>query len=144
MPVVENLRLGDMAKGDPVPEAVYHARIVKTEERKSEPSVKNPDPYPYLNVDYVISGDSPEEFHGRHVFENLTYAPGKNFALRQLAVACFGEQEDFDVLEAIRSNAFVDQELLIAVGVEPARTDKDTGKTYEARNNVTKRMPLGA
>lgn len=144
MPILEGLRLGDMAKGDPIPEAVYHVRIAKTEEKTSDPSEKNPDPYPYLNVDYVVSGGSPEEYHGRHVFENLTYAPGKNFALRQLATAVFGENEDLDVLEVIRNGGFVDQELLIAVSVEKERTDKTTGKTYQARNNVTKRMALTA
>lgn len=144
MPVVEGLRLGDMAKGgDPVPEAIYHVRIAKTEEKVSEPNDKNPDPYPYLAVTYVVTGGSPEEYHGRHIFENLTYAPGKNFALRQLAEAV-GLSEDDDVLEAIRTGAFIDQELQIAVSIEKEREDKKTGKKYEARNNVRKRMQLAA
>ena len=132
-----------MAKGEPIPESVYHVRVVKADLRTSAPSDKNPDPYPYLNVDLVVSGDSPEEFHGRHVFTFCTLEPGKNFSLRQLAVAVFGEDEDLDIMEKIQEGAFVDAELLAAVGIQKAGKGGD-GKHYEARNNVKKLMPLKA
>jgi hypothetical protein len=139
VPIVESLRLGDMAKSEPVPEAVYRVRIGKVEEKVAEPTEKNPDPYPYAEIHFVIQ--EPEEYLGRHVFDMCTYAPGKNFALRQLGEA-LGLTEDDDMLELIRSGQLVDQELQIAVSVEKARKDPRTGKQYDARNRVTKRMPL--
>ena len=140
MPILENLRLGDMAKGEPLPEGVYHVRINKAEERIN---AEKPDAFPYLNVDYVVCGGSPEEHHGRHVFENCTYEPGKNFSLRQLATAVFGEDDDLDVIEVIREGKFSDAELQVAVAIDKEGKGKD-GKFYAARNSVKKRLPLRA
>jgi hypothetical protein len=141
VPIVESLKLGEMAKSEPVPEAIYKARIGKVAEKVSEPSDKNPDPYPYAEIHYIIQ--EPEEFLGRHVFDMCTYAPGKNFALRQLGEA-LGLGEDDDMLDLIRTGSLVDQELQIAVAIEKARKDPKSGATYEARNRVMKRMPLTA
>jgi len=141
MPIVESLRLGDMAKGEPVPESVYHVRIAKAELKTAAASDKNPDPYPYLSVALVITGDSPEEFHGRQVFTFCTLEPGKNFSLRQLAVAVFGEDEELDIMEVINEGRFVDGELLAAVGIQKAGKGAD-GKWYEARNQIKKFLPL--
>jgi hypothetical protein len=146
MPIVEGLKFGDLATNVPIPEAVYHVRIAKTEIRTAEPSEREPDPYPYVSVAYSVMGQSPEEYHGRQIFENATLAPSKNFSIRQIIVAVFGGADqvdpDLDVVEYIRNGGLVDQELLIAVGIEKAREFK--GKKYEARNNVTKRMPVTA
>jgi hypothetical protein len=139
----ESMRLGDMAKGEPVPEGVYHARVGSMEQRTTEPSEKNPDPWPYLMVSYIIMGGSPEEFHGRRVFDMLTLDPKNNFKLRQLAVAVFGEDEELDVMEKIRENAFIDAELQLATTVDKAGKGKD-GKYYEARNRVSKVLALTA
>ena len=143
MPVVENLRLGEMAKGEVIPEGVYHVRIAKHERKVSQPSPENPDPWPYEAFTYVITCSAPEEFHGRHVFENCTYAPGKNFSLRQVGEA-LGYGEDTDLLPILEAQGLIDGELLIAVGIEKEREDKKTGKTYPERNNVKKRMALNA
>jgi len=147
MPIVEGLKFGDLATNVPIPEAVYHVRVLKTEIKTAEPSAKEPDPYPYVNIAYVVTGQSPEEYHGRQVFENATLAPGKNFSIRQVVSAIFGGPDqvdpELDVVEYIRSGGMVDGELLIAVGIEKERTAPN-GKKYEARNNVTKRLPVQA
>jgi hypothetical protein len=143
MPIVESLRLGDMAKGEPVPESIYHVRILKADLKTAQPSDKNPDPYPYLSVALVITGDSPEEHHGRQVFTFCTLEPGKNFTLRQLATAVFGEDEDLDIMEVISEGRFVEAELLAAIGIQKAGKGAD-GKHYEARNQVKKFLPLQA
>jgi hypothetical protein len=142
MPLVEGLRLGDMSKGEVLPEGVYHVRIAKAEEKIAQPSESNPDPYPYLNLDYVVTGSSPEEFHGRHVFEMCTYKPGGNFALRQVAEAA-GADEDADILRWVKEGTFIDRELLVAVKVEKEGKGKD-GKWYPERNRVVKRLALDA
>lgn len=139
----ESMRLGDMAKGEPVPEGVYHCRVASMEQRTTEANEKNPDPWPYLMVSYAVTGGSPEEYHGRRVFDMLTLDPKNNYRLRQLAVACFGEDDDLDVMDKIRTNGFIDAEVQVAVVVEKAGKGKD-GKFYEARNRVTKTLSLEA
>lgn len=149
MPVVDaGRKIGDMAKSEPLPDGIYHVRIDKTEEKRSEPSQANPDPWPYIATEYTVCGGSPEEFHGRKFFENMTVAPGKDFTLRQLSEAIgLGEDDEIYVVEGegqpavFQHHLFFEKELLVAVTTEKAGKGKD-GKHYEARNKVTRRMPL--
>src|SRR5690348_3332782 len=99
--------VGDMTKSEPLPEGVFHIRVNKAEVRMpSEPFKKNPDGsqgeenYPYINYDYVVTGDSPEEFHGRHVFEIGTLKPGATFVNRQVCEAA-GFSEDTTMADAL-------------------------------------------
>jgi hypothetical protein len=133
-----------MSKGEPVPEGIYHVRIAKITMKTPEPKEKNPDPWPYFNLDFVIAADprTPEELQGRHVFDINTLEPGKNFAARQLAVAVFGDADDeLDVIEKFTEGAFQDAELQIAVKVQKEGKGAD-GKWYDARNQVAKRMAI--
>lgn len=145
-------RVGDMTKSEPLPEGVYHIRVVKAEVRepKEATNQKGEESFPYVNYDYVVCGDSPEEFHGRHVFEIGTLKPGATFVNRQVLEAA-GFDEDTTLADALPE--LPDREFLVALTID-GKFDKATGKWegkkgadgkwYEARNKVTKRMALGA
>lgn len=152
-------KVGDMTKSGYFPEGVYHVRIAKAELKEPEHEYKqNPDGtpnlnepnYPYINYDYVLCGSSPEELHGRHVFEVGTLKPGATFVNRQVLTAV-GHDDDTTLAEALPT--LPDSELLIAVSID-GKYNKKTGewegqkgkdgKFYEPRNKVTKRMALDA
>lgn len=139
-------KVGDLTKSETVPEAVYHVRVVKAEIRQpsAETVAKNmregKESYPYINWDLVVTGASPEEFHGRRLFDIGTLKPGGTFVNRQYLQA-MEFADEVTIREALPN--VVDRELLVAVTVQPAGKGAD-GKEYEARNRITKRMPLSA
>ena len=142
MPIVENMRVGDLPKGDPVPEGIYRLRVVKVDRKVPEKTQKDPDPYQYYVIYNAICADEniPEEFHGRYVFDQMGPDPRGAWKLRQLAGA-LGYDEDFDIIAALDGNALVDAEYNAMVAIEKEKTGKD-GKHYDARNVITKRMGL--
>jgi hypothetical protein len=148
--------VGDMTKNEPLPEGVYHVRVVKAElkqptvEKMAEKEKEGKEAFPYINYDYVVTGDSPEEFHGRRIFEIGTLQPGATFVNRDVLSAC-GFDDDVSLRDALPE--LPNRELLLGVTIEgvwnaerkiwEGKKGKD-GKFYEARNKVTKRLPLGA
>jgi hypothetical protein len=139
--------VGDMTKSEPVPEGVYHCRVNKSEVKApKQPTKVNQKTkevetsFPYVNWDYVITGGSPEEYHGRHFFEVGTLKPGATFVNRNVLEA-LGFEEDVTLRDALPECP--DRELLIAVIVEPEGLGAD-GKWYPARNKIVKRLPLAA
>jgi hypothetical protein len=143
--------VGDMTKSEPLPEGVYHCRVAKAEikhpkdpyKKKADGSfdLENPN-FPYVNYDYVVTGGSPEEYHGRHVFEIGTLKPGATFVNRQVMEAC-GFSDDTTLGEALPELNTGNRELLLALAVEAEGKGKD-GKWYPARNKIAKRLPLSA
>ena len=76
-------RMGDMPKGEPVPEAVYHIRCDKAEFKTTGAGSKNPGA-PMCAAQFTIFGpEEAEEFHGRKVFENLMLSGEGMFRTRQ-------------------------------------------------------------
>jgi len=72
----------------------------------------------------------------------LSTRAGNTFNLRQLTEAVGLGDDDYDILAGIENGDFLERELLIAVNTQKERTDKKTGKHYDARNGVTRRMAL--
>jgi hypothetical protein len=143
MPITESMRLGDMSTGEPIPEGVYPVRIAKVEIRRPDPTDKNPDPYEYASVQFVVIAhpDVDEVLHGRYIFDNPSFAPNANHRLRKLTEAVFGKDEDIDVVDSIKSGRFENAEVLASVVIQKAGKGKD-GKYYEAKNNIVKYLPL--
>jgi hypothetical protein len=133
-------RLGDMPKGDPVPEGNYHLRLDKASFKETGKNSKAPGT-PMAECEFTIFGPAEaEEFHGRKVFENLMLSGEGLFRTRNLLEAA-GLGDDF-LLED------TDQLLKLEVGavvqIEPERPDpKDPTKKYQARNKVKKFVPIG-
>lgn len=150
--------VGDMTKNEPLPEGVYHVRVTKAEvvqptvEKVRGKAAEGKEAFPYVNYEYTVTGDSPEEYHGRKVFEVGTLQPGATFVNRSVLTAC-GFEEDVTLRDALPELKTGTREFLAALTVDGEWDDnakewkgkkgKD-GRFYEPRNKVTKRMPLGS
>jgi hypothetical protein len=131
-------KLGDMPKGEPLPEALYHLRVDKVEFKKTGPNSKKPGS-PMAEVQLTVFGPAEvEEFHGRKVFENFMLSGEGMFRTRQFLEAA-GAAEDF-VLED--TDQLLGMEVGAVVQVEPSRRDPETGQEYSARNKVQRYLPL--
>jgi hypothetical protein len=123
-------RLGDMPKGEPLPEAVYHVRLDKAEFKLSAEK-KNP----MASCQFTVFGpDEAEEFLGRKIFENLMLTGEGMFRTRQLLEQT-GETDDF-VLED--TEQLIGREVGAVVQVEKERKDATTGEVYGARNKIAR------
>jgi hypothetical protein len=155
-----NQTVGDLTKNVPLAEGVYHVRLAKKEYVVPKPPVPGApveyekdgvtpkEKFPYYNLQWVVTGDSPEESHGRMLFEIASLKPGATFTLRQIAEA-IGMPEDANVFVAVENNvpilneAFNDCECLLVVAIQAEGKGKD-GKWYAERNAIKKHMPLGS
>src|SRR5688572_16844105 len=85
-PLPTSFKGEDAKAGDPVPSGTYAADLRKVEAfdpDSARAAGKNTQAqYPSLRVDWVITDDG--EFLGRHIFDNLILAAGKNFMMRRL------------------------------------------------------------
>jgi len=130
-------RMGDMPKGEPVPEGTYHLRCDKSTYKTTGPNSKSPGS-PMAECQLTIFGpDEAEEFHGRKIFENFMLSGEGMFRTRQfLEAAGWG---DNDVLDD--TDKLVSLEVAAVVTIDEARTGED-GKAYPARNRVAKYQPI--
>jgi len=127
-------KLGDMPKGEPVPEGIYHIRCDKATYKTSKEKG-----LPMAEVQLTIFGpDEAEQHHGRKLFENLMLSGEGMFRTRQLLEAA-GNDEDF-VLED--TDQLVGIECAAVVQVEKERKDPESGQVYSARNKVARFMPI--
>jgi hypothetical protein len=119
----------------PLPEGWYSATITKTDIRSySDNSGK------YMSARFDITGPTHQ---GRVVFSNITIKHndsekeerGRRY-LGDLMRAC-------GLNRVTDTDQFVGGNLSIKLGVTEARTDKNTGKTYEAGNSVKAFKPSG-
>lgn len=131
-------RLGDIPKGEPVPEGVYHLRCDKAtlqivkEGKKSAGAAM-------ANCELTIFGpQDQEQYHGRKIFENFMLAGDGMFRVRQFLEGA-GKDEDF-VLED--TDALISLEVGAVIGVDAERKDPTTGQVYSARNRVKKFLPI--
>src|SRR5262245_1414315 len=92
-----NQEVGDLTKTELLPDGVYHARLTKAEfrfpeapkagqeeeidEKTGEPKEK----WPYYNFTFTLTGETPEELHGRNLWVVATLKPKATFVLRQIA-----------------------------------------------------------
>jgi hypothetical protein len=131
------VRVADMPKGEPLPEAIYHIRADKAEFKKSKEKGN-----PMASVQFTVFGpDEAEEFHGRKLFENLMLSGEGMFRTRQLLEAA-GHDEDF-VLED--TDQLVGLEVQAVVQVEKERKNPDNPtEVYPARNKIARFQSLGA
>jgi hypothetical protein len=142
-------KVGDMTKSEPLPEGVYHVRIGKAvvthpkQSTKKDKSGQDVQTYPYVNWDLVVTGDSPEEFHGRHTFDMGSLKPGATFTNRQYLEA-LGYGEDVTLGEALPEINAGNSELLVGLVVEPEGISPADNKWYPARNKITRRLKLGS
>jgi hypothetical protein len=112
----------------PLPEGWYSATITKTDVRNYNENAGQ-----YMSVRFDITGPTHQ---GRVVFSNITIKhndserenKGRSH-LGNLMRAC-------GLNRVTDTDQFVGGNLSIKLGVTEARTDKVTGKTYEAGNNV--------
>lgn len=145
MAIRESLKLGETDKTNTIPDGIYHVRIASIEKKISEEKTNDKgevqEPEAYIMASYAVCGGSPEEWHGRRVFEMLSLRPGNTFQIRQLTQAVGITDDEYDILAGIENGDFLEREFLAAVATEKERKGKD-GKIYEARNKVTRRMPL--
>lgn len=131
-------RLGDMPKGEPVPEAVYHIRCDKAVLKETGAGSKNPGA-PMAECTFTIFGPADaEEFHGRKVFENLMLSGEGMFRLHQL-LEVTGEDDDF-ILED--TDQLLGRECAAVIQVEPERKDPQSGKYYAPRNRIARFLSL--
>lgn len=131
-------RIGDMPKGEPVPEGTYHLRIDNAKYKVSGKNSKNPGT-PMMECEITVFGPPEQEQHvGRKVFENLMLAgPGLPRTRQMLEAA--GKDEDF-VLDD--TDQLIGLEFAALVQVEPERTDPGTGQKYEARSRIKRYFSL--
>jgi hypothetical protein len=130
-------RMGDMPKGEPVPEGIYHIRCDKASYKVTGQAAKNPGT-PMAEIQFVIFGpEEAEEFHGRKLFENFMLAGEGMFRTRQYLEAT-GENEDF-VLED--TDQFLQRECAAVVQVQAAGKGPD-GKDHPARNRVARFLAI--
>jgi hypothetical protein len=126
-------RMGDMPKGEPVPEGLYYLRCDKAEFKLSKEKPGGKGKEPMAEVTFTIFGpDEQEQYHGRKLFENFMLAGEGMFRTRNFIEAA-GEDEEF-VLED--TEWFVGQEVAAHVQIEQARVVD--GKQVDARNKVKK------
>jgi len=127
-------RLGDMPKGEPVPEGVYHVRVDKSEYKESKEKKT-----PMANLEMTIFGPSDaEEYHGRKLFDLLMLSGEGMFRTRQLLEAS-GEGDDFTLDD---TDQLIGREIGVVVTTEKERKDPNTGQTYAARSKVARYVPI--
>lgn len=141
--------VGDMTKSEVLPEGVFHVRIGKAEVRPpKEPTKKNAKTgeietkFPYVNWDLVVTGRSPEELHGRHLYDIGSLKPGATFTNRQYLEA-LGFSEETTLKEALELINSGEYELLVGVAIQKEGEGPD-GKWYPEKNKITRRLPLEA
>lgn len=130
-------RVGDMPKGDPVPEGVYHLRLEKATYKTTGQASKNPGA-PMAECQFVIFGpEEAEEYVGRKIFENFMLSGEGMFRTRQFLTSS-GADDDF-VLED--TDQLQDRECAGVVQVQEESKGAD-GKLYPARNKIARFMPI--
>ena len=124
-------RLGDMPKGEPLPEGIYHVRLDKAEYKTSKEKQN-----PMAAVQFTVFGpEDQEQYHGRKLFENLMLSGEGMFRTRQLLEAS-GESDDF-VLED--TEQLLNREVAAVVQLEKERANPDKpGENYPARNKIAR------
>jgi len=128
-------RMGDMPKGEPVPEAVYHARIDKADYKLSQEKQN-----PMAELMLTIFGPAEaEEYIGRKLFDNLMLTGEGMFKTRQLLEAS-GEDDDF-LLED--TEQLLGREVGVVVQMEKERPDpRNPGKNFPQRNKIARYIPI--
>src|SRR5688500_17733816 len=110
--------VGDMPKGEPVPEGVYHLRSDKVGYKESKAKKT-----PMAEVQWTIFGPTEaEEFHGRKIFENLMLAGEGMFKTRQVLVAA-GKDEEYVLQD---TDDLLNIEVAGVVSVEKERSNPET------------------
>jgi hypothetical protein len=121
-------RLGDMPKGEPVPEGIYHIRCDAAGYKESRQKAT-----PMAECTFTIFGpEDAEPFHGRKLFENMMLAGEGMFKTRQFLSAT-GEDDDY-VLED--TDSLVGRECAAVVVVQKERKDPETGQVFDPRNQI--------
>jgi hypothetical protein len=137
MVMIPAQRLGEMPKGEPVPEGIYHIRCDKVTYKTTGPASKNPGT-PMAECQFTIFGpEEAEEFHGRKVFDNMMLAGEGLFRTRQFLEAT-GEDADFSLED---TDQLVERECAAVIGIEPERKGED-GKSFSARNRIARYMAI--
>jgi hypothetical protein len=140
MPLPQNLAGGEVKGSDPVPAGTYKGRLAKIEafdpDEARAQGKKTDAQHASLRPDWVIQDEG--EMFGRHIFDNLTLAPGKAFMLRKFldAIAWPDDKPVFEDGVFVGKSDMLDAQVILVVEVEAERTDPNTGNTYEARNRV--------
>jgi|SRR6186997_365471 hypothetical protein len=130
--IPNSARMGDMPKGEPLPEGVYQLRLEKAVYKTSKEKGT-----PMAEVTFVVQGPvEAEEHHGRKVFDNLMLAGEGMFRTRQLLEAAgWGEDDTLEDTEQL-----VGLEVGAAITVEKPR--EQDGKSYPARSKVARYISL--
>jgi hypothetical protein len=131
-------RLGDMPKGEPIPDGLYHLRCDKATLKETGASSKTPGA-PMVEAQLTVFGpDDQEEYHGRKVFENFMLTGEGMFRTRQFLEAG-GLPEDAVIDD---TDIFIGVETAAVVQVEKERKDPKTQQVYSARNRVARFLPI--
>lgn len=95
---------------------------------------------PYYNMELTIQDG---KYAGRKVFTNVMCFAGALYSMTQILKADGVEFQgtnfqvpEHDENEIPELDHFIGREYVVKLSVEPARTDKATGKTYDERNEV--------
>ena len=121
-------RMGDMPKGQPIPEGTYHLRCDKAEYKISQ---KNRIPMAVCELTVFGPADA-EEYHGRKIFENFMLSGEGMFRTRQFLEAA-GEGADFILSD---TDQLKGMEVAAVVQIEEGKKDPETGVEYDPRNRV--------
>lgn len=128
---------------EPIPPGKYIVEVADYREGVASENAKNagaPTLSWQLNVESTANGDTELEYRGntinvenRVLWENMTLVENSLWRLKAFLEACgfdVSGEIDFDPDEVLNSR------LVVKVGIQPARKNKETGEEYDARNTV--------
>jgi hypothetical protein len=136
---------------EPIPSGKYLVEVTDYRQGTASQEAKNPGAPTIswmLTVESTVTGEESvtnrrtgEEVKvaGRTVWENMTIVENSFWRLKAFLEACGFDVEgeiDFDPDEVLNS------QLVVKVGIQKARKDKETGDEYEARNTIRSFHPV--
>jgi hypothetical protein len=136
---------------EPIPGGKYLVEVTDYRTGNASENAKNPGAPTIswmLTVDTTATGEEfvtdkrtglETKVTGRTVWENMTIVENSFWRLKSFLEACGFDVEgeiDFDPDEVLNS------QLVVKVGVQKARKDRETGEEYEARNVIRSFHPV--
>lgn len=129
---------------DPIPGGKYLVEVTDYREGTASEAAKNPGA-PTISWELTVEGTANGDTHvvgrdgkelkveGRKVWENMTIVENSFWRLKAFLEACgfdVSGEIDFDPEEVLNT------QLIVKVGIQKGRKNKETGEEYEPRNTV--------
>jgi hypothetical protein len=122
---------------DNLPPGKYHVIISDVKVKTSNSAKNKGKPYYAMTVTVV----APDKYAKRKLFTNIMLFPPALYSLSFLMKA-LGYPVSAGEVKVPTPDELVGQEFIATVKITPPRTDPETGKTYDARNEIKGFAPV--